>query len=92
MKMVIILLKLLRVIMSVLFFSQQSPAILMGEKNIMMKVAIGIIVIGVSQNDFNSQALPTILSFFTGAEEIPPLGFPHEPNYAMPNHSEFGLS
>ena len=23
--------------------------------------------------------LPMVLSFFTGAEEIPPLGFPHDP-------------
>ena len=23
--------------------------------------------------------LPKILSFFTGADEVPPLGFPHEP-------------
>lgn len=24
--------------------------------------------------------LPKILSFFTGADEIPPLGFPHDPS------------
>ena len=33
--------------------------------------------------------LPTILSFFTGADEVPPLGFPHPPTMTFSSENPY---
>jgi hypothetical protein len=33
--------------------------------------------------------LPNILSFFTGADEVPPLGFPHQPTLSFSSSNPY---